>query len=320
MTNIPIPDSIVAAVVAAEQARNSNELTEKIITDLSISLPVAKMARAQAPAKPAPRPQPAAANKPSIIEDTTNVDPEELVDGRFLVRAVRNEQGRRDEMPRARQMAATWHSVMRRPKVFVTETINNGFEIVKTRIQLERLFGAIPAENIHLEEAYAGPDANNVMVLRCMLPPNYVARVPYVRVCDIPARYFALDGVAIRRIISKFDGTQDTIILCRNMPPMLTDRPNFEIPLETVQKYNCVTVKIRLEDHSLKCWFPGIDKASQPCQTLNEMCALIGDHFAGEGDEDMDDVAPAQQQPQRKGIPMTAIPQQQHPQRQSRRR
>jgi hypothetical protein len=69
-------------------------------------------------------------------------------------------------------------------------------------------------------------------------------------------------------------------ILCRELQPVWTDRPLFEIKKEVIQaNYNFVTFKIRKEDHTVRSWFPGVDKNCTVCGSIEDDFVLVGQQY-----------------------------------------
>jgi hypothetical protein len=207
-----------------------------------------------------------------------------VYDSGLLIRAVYSEIDRRvteggDKSP----ASVVLPGALRRPKVFVATREEQKY--VTTAEQLLELVSCV--DHIVEEKSYCGYDHEDVVVLRCKLPHNYVARVPYIKVKHIPHKYLANDGVVIKRMPPKKgykNGQGEVVTLCRDLQPIWTDRSLFEIKKDVIEDaYNHLTVKIRREDHSLKSWFPGVDTNCGLCESIDEQFVLIGAHYDGSG-------------------------------------
>lgn len=267
MVKIQIPDSVVDEINVATKEQTSAELQQEITKTLDSPAIQGELGRRFAAV---------------ALPDETPVD------STFLIRCLKNEIDRRSE--KASSMGQEYNplyfsSAIRRPKVFIAKRTGEAkLEYITMASQLELLFSEIM--NIQPEHAYVGPDANELIVLRCELPAAYVARVPYVKLRHIPIRFFQTDSVVAKKMPPKkgINTNGEMVMLCRDLEPVWTDKPCFEIRQSTITAaYNFMTIKIRKDDHTLKSWFPGVDKDCQPCQTLEDQFVLIGPHFDSNG-------------------------------------
>lgn len=267
MVKIQIPDSVVNEINVAAKEQTSMELEQEITKVLDSPETQGELGRKFAAV---------------ALPDETPVD------STFLIRCLKNEIERRSEKASSTGQEYNplyFSSAIRRPKVFIARRVGEAkLEYITMAAQLELLFSEV--KNIYPEHAYVGPDANDLIVLRCELPEAYVARVPYVKLCHIPIRFFQTDSVVAKKMPPKkgVNAQGEMVMLCRELEPVWTDKMCFEIKQSTITAaYNYMTVKIRKDDHTLKSWFPGVDKDCQPCQTLEDQFVLVGPHFDSNG-------------------------------------
>jgi hypothetical protein len=269
MVKINIPDEAAEVIRASNQKTSAEQLQTSICEAIASPKSVKEIGRQL---------------------EAVSLPDETPVDSTFLTRCLKNEIERRKENSSGGDYNPEFFpSAIRRPKVFVARRASETEELryVSTAEHLEHLLNEIT--NISLESAYVGHDCNDVIVLRCELPQAYVARVPYIKLAHIPMRFFQTDSVVCKKMPPKLPHKKgelyhgESVVLCRELEPVWTDKPLYEIKQATIATYNCVTLKIRKEDHTLKSWFPGIDKDSAPCQTLEGTFVLVGPHFDSTG-------------------------------------
>lgn len=202
------------------------------------------------------------------------------LDSSLLLRCLDNELDRRTQLAGNNVAAETGefpHAFRHRPMVFVAKVEDGNYTEVKTIDQLRDLFSSVT--EIEEEDSYNGYDYKDVTVLRCTMPEGYVARVPYIRLKHMPSRYMCMDAVLAKRMAPRGNMPIETVILCRNLAPVWTDRNLFEVREDVIRKnYNFITVKIRKEDYTLKAWFPGVDIKTGICSSLSDEFVRIGRH------------------------------------------
>jgi hypothetical protein len=172
----------------------------------------------------------------------------------------------------------------------IRPSINRPGVFVALKSDLNKKVGSIDSllelcsqlNDITVERGYHGRDHNKVVVLKCRLPEEYVARVAYIQADHIPYRYSALDdGIVLKRMPSRHKGERGKmVLLCRQLQPVWTDRNLFEVPKKViVENYNFVTMKIDKEGLFLREWFPGVDVNSNICASPEEQMVLVGAQY-----------------------------------------
>lgn len=165
----------------------------------------------------------------------------------LILNSIEKEELRRQAAKAAGQFAwEGWRHPINRPGVGVFGP--NG--PITTKEALNELFNQ--AEQIEVIDNYDGADQEEVVAVRIQLPQGYWATVPRVFPQDIPQNYYLRDEVVLQPIPAKGKRESSIAALCRTMPP-LDSRTN--------SRYHHVTLKIRLDDHSLKMWVPGFEES-----------------------------------------------------------
>lgn len=193
----------------------------------------------------------------------------------FLLYCLDNEIARLKESGNNYRLKNIGKPKIHRPNVYVAKRLEEGkFQIVNSEETFRELLSSLAPEDMTVEEGYCGKDFSNVICFRAMLPAPYFARVAYVRIQDMPRIYTERNEVIIRRI--GYGEKSDSMAICLTMPPMFTDRDCFDVSPSIIQEYNCITIKINNEDHTLRGWIPGMDVNRQPCNSLGENFCLVG--------------------------------------------
>jgi hypothetical protein len=211
----------------------------------------------------------------SKVKAYTPVNKSTVIDGEWLLQCLDN------ELQRRKGESDLFHSAINRPDVFLAT--RQGQKYVRTFGDLMTFCSSIAAEDISLEREYTGWDHKEVVVLRVRIPSHYMARVAYIRMRHIPKRFLTSEDSVLIKMLppknKKFD-RGELAILCRELQPVWTDRALFEVKKEVIQlNYHFVTFKIRKEDHTVKSWFPGIDKNCTVCGGIDDDFVLVGQQY-----------------------------------------
>lgn len=215
--------------------------------------------------------------EPRIIEPATSIAPSTAVSGAWLASCLDRSVERINALPdkaQEKELLRLQYPCINRPMVIVTKRIPGSRPLYISDItSLRRLL--TNATEVIQEKAYCGRDAAKVAMFRVTLPESYEARIPCVRLMDVPKSALRNNSVVVKR-------NSPYLALCEEVDPIWTHLGSGSTTAEDMEFYRCITVKVRLksydEQHGMYVeeWHPGVSIWHKPHQEKDEQFVLLG--------------------------------------------